>query len=77
MNSNLDFTMIGGFKSRVAGFCTRISALGFLGALGLIPGWQRLFGLTGFFGFLGVAYIVEAVHRLRLRQAEKARPDRL
>jgi hypothetical protein len=34
--------------------------LGILGALGFIPGWQCLFGFTGFsgcFGFVGVAHI--------------------
>jgi hypothetical protein len=69
MKQNIDFTIIGGFKSAVARKAVPIAALGFLGALGFIPGRERLFGFTGFFGFIGAAYIVEAIHRARNRDA--------
>ena len=63
MKQNIDFTIIGGLRSAVARKAAQISALGFLGGLGFIPGWERLFG------FIGAAYIIEAIHRVRNRNA--------
>jgi len=57
------------FKSPVAARFFQIACLGFLGGLGFIPGWERLFGLTGFFGFFGVAWIIELIHRVRHEKA--------
>ena len=68
MKQNLDFTIIR-FTSAVARKTAQISALGFLGGMGLIPGWERLFGFTGFSGFFGVAIIIETIHRVRNRNA--------
>jgi len=72
MKPKADFTLPG-FKSKAARCCAAISALGFLGALGCIPGWERLFGLSGLFGFFGVAFMVEAVHRLKLQRSARNR----
>ena len=69
MKTNLDLTGIGGFKSRVAPRIGSLAALGFLSSLGFIPGWERLFGFAGFFCLIGVAYIVEALHRVKSRNA--------
>jgi len=60
-----------GFQSRRALLLARLSALGFLGALGFVPGWHKLLGLSGFFGFLGTAFITEGVHRYLLWRSEK------
>jgi len=54
-------------KSPAATVALQIACLGFLGALGFIPGWERLFGFTGFFGFAGVACLIELIHRVRHR----------
>jgi hypothetical protein len=69
MRSNTDFNLNDGFRSNAARGSLGVAALGFLGALGFVPGWERLFGFTGFFGFIGVAFIIELVHRVRNRQA--------
>jgi predicted Ser/Thr protein kinase len=49
------------FRSRFAFRLANLSALGFLGFLGFVPlpGWHRLFGLSGFFGLIGVAFLIE------------------
>jgi hypothetical protein len=65
MKEGIDFVIIGGFWSPGARVALRIAFLGFLGALGFIPGWERLVGFTGFFGFIGVAYIIEAIYRFK------------
>lgn len=70
MKQNLkdgDFTINDGFRSAAARKAAAISVLGFLGALGFIPGWERLFGFSGFSGFFGLAFIIEAMHRIRNR----------
>lgn len=53
------------FRSRAAARCFQLGCLGFLGALGFIPGWERLFGLSGFFGFFGPACLLEVLRRSR------------
>jgi hypothetical protein len=58
-----------GFKSTWAPRMAAVSALGFLGALGFVTGWERLFGFMGFFGLIGVACLVETVVRFRDRPA--------
>ena len=68
MNDNLEFPGFP-FKSPLAVKMIQLSCLGFLGALGFVPGWHKLFGFTGFFGFIGVAFIVEAVYWFRNRSA--------
>ena len=72
MKEGIDFVIIGGFWSPGARVALRIAFLGFFGALGFIPGWERLFGFTGFFGFIGVAYIIEAIYRLKSPKAGSA-----
>jgi hypothetical protein len=67
MKQEFNITDVCLFKSPAAATSLRIACLGFLGALGLIPGWHRLFGFTGFFGFIGVACIIELIHRARHR----------
>jgi len=67
MKEKSNFIGIRLFKSTAAAVCFQIACLGFLGALGLIPGWKRLFGFTGFFGFIGVACLIETIHRVRHR----------
>jgi len=67
MSQNSDFTGIFIFKSPAAAKLFQIACLGFLGVLGLVPGWERLFGFTGFFGFFGAACLVEGIHRLKHR----------
>lgn len=52
-----------GFRSVSAARWLFLSQLGFLGFLGSVPGWERLWGFTGFFGFAGVAVISELLHR--------------
>jgi hypothetical protein len=61
-----------GFKSPVARDVLQLSLLGCLAGLGFVPGWERLFGFSGFFffGFIGVAFVVEFVHRLRNRSGQ-------
>ena len=55
-------------ESRAARIAAGIAALGFLAALGFVPGWdRRLFGFSGFFGFIGVAFIIEIVHQVRAK----------
>jgi len=68
MKQSIDNTTIG-FESAVARKTAQLSALAFLAALGFIPGWERLFGFSGFSGFFGVAIIIEMVHRLKNRNA--------
>ena len=67
MKQESNITHVCLFKSPVAAKFFQIGCLGFLGGLGLIPGWERLFGFTGFFGFIGVACLVELIHRVRHR----------
>jgi hypothetical protein len=55
------------FKSPIAATVFQIACLGFLGGLGFIPGWERLFCFTGFFGFIGVACLIESIHRTKSR----------
>ena len=63
MNQN-DAKPIVGFTSALARKVAAIGiALGSLGALGFLPGCHRLFGFTGFFGFVGVAFIIEGISR--------------
>jgi tRNA A-37 threonylcarbamoyl transferase component Bud32 len=47
------------FRNRTAIVLLNLSALGFLALLGFVPHWERCFGFAGFFGFIGVAAIVE------------------
>ena len=53
------------FTSRLAFLFANVSALGFLAFLGFLPlaGWKVCFGFAGFFGLLGVAYLVEMIAR--------------
>jgi bla regulator protein BlaR1 len=55
------------FRSRLA---LRIARGGFflgcLAALGFIPGLRAMFGFAGFFGLLGIAVLIEVVHKLRI-----------
>jgi hypothetical protein len=67
MKQKVDLTTIGGFRSAAARRAVQIGGLGFLGALGLVPGWERLLGFTGFFGFIGVGFIIETIYRIRKR----------
>ena len=67
MNPQSNLAGIPIFKSRVAAKLLQISCLGFLGGLGFVPGWERLLGFTGFFGFAGVSCVVELIHRARHR----------
>jgi len=50
-----------GFRTKWGERCLGFSFLGFLCSLGFVPGWERAFGFSGFFGFIGVAYIIEAI----------------
>lgn len=47
------------FHDRLARFLVSISMLGLLFPLGFIPGWERLLGCIGFFGFIAAALFVE------------------
>ena len=67
MKQKSNVTGIRLFKSPATAKLFQIGCLGFLGGLGLIPGWERLFGFTGFFGFIGVACLIESIHRVRHR----------
>ena len=60
MNQYID--LIGGFSSATARRAAQLAALGFLGSLGFVPGRERL---IGFFGFIGVAYIIEGAYRIK------------
>ncbi|MDB6171872.1 MAG: Serine/threonine protein kinase [Chthoniobacteraceae bacterium] len=48
-----------GIHTTAAVMLLRLSALGFLGFLGTVPGGKRLWGFSGFFGFIGLAFLVE------------------
>jgi tRNA A-37 threonylcarbamoyl transferase component Bud32 len=52
-----------GLRSPAALRCIQISFLGWLGFLGVLPGWHKMWGFTGFFGFIGVATFLELFHR--------------
>jgi hypothetical protein len=71
MSWRTDFDLFSsGFKSPVARDVFQLSLLGCLAGLGFVPGWERLFGFSGFFGFIGVAFIVEFVHRVKTRNGQ-------
>jgi hypothetical protein len=59
----------GAFRSVWAARVAGLGALGILGALGFVPTWERLFGFMGLFGFIGIAYITEAIVRFKSRTA--------
>ncbi len=63
MKQLIDFTIPGGFTSPLARKSMAIAPLAFLCLLGLIPGWERLLGFSGFSGFFGLAYIIEFFSR--------------
>lgn len=62
-----------GLRSVSARGFLAISCLGFLSALAVLPGMDRMLGFSGFFGFVGVATIAEFWnrHQLGLRQRWK------
>ena len=68
MKGNLNASPVVCFESPLAPKIGRWAAPGFLASLGFIPGWERMLGFSGFFGFIGVAFIVEMIHRFRHRR---------
>lgn len=71
------------FKSRAALNLARagwsLGCLGALGFLGSVPGWEWLkclFGFAGFFGLIGVAVMIEFIHRRRTSADRNGQPVR-
>ncbi len=64
------------FRSPMALKLARIGwVVGCLAALGFlpvpIPGWKGIFGLSGFFGLIGVAVLIEQFHRRRIDHSRR------
>ncbi|RYD78348.1 MAG: serine/threonine protein kinase, partial [Verrucomicrobiaceae bacterium] len=53
-----------GIRTTAGAVLARLSLLGFLGFLGTVPHGERLWGFSGFFGFLGAAFLVELYAKL-------------
>ena len=71
------------FRSRAALNVARVGwnlgCLGALGFLGSVPGWEPLkclFGFAGFFGLIGVAVLIEFIHRRRTGANSSRQPAR-
>jgi serine/threonine protein kinase/signal peptidase I len=58
------------FHSRAAAIVFALSGFAGLGALSIIPGWERFAGFFGFFGLIGVAVMIELIHRKKHRTNE-------
>ena len=51
------------FQSKLAARIFALSGFGGLGALSIVPGWERFAAFFAFFGFIGIGILIEIIYR--------------